>query len=135
MIGTLRRRVLFPNHYAWFVLLGSLDIMVTYKLLVHLGAREVNTIAQRSIELFGLWGLIGLKFASVIVVICICEHIGRRRERAGNLLAKAAIAISLLPITAAMVQIVILLLNNDLEFEPWPPTPEAQMLADPSFFR
>src|SRR2546426_5662337 len=68
-----RRPVLYPDRYAWYVLASSLDVMVTVTLLVHLGGREVNSFAQWSIERFGTWGLIGLKFLSVILVVAICE--------------------------------------------------------------
>lgn len=127
MLTLLRRRVLYPDHYAWYVLLGALDVMLTVTLLVHLGAREVNTIAQRSIDLFGTWGLIGLKFASVLVVIAVCEYIGRRRERLGRAVARVAIAVSLFPIAAALAQVALLLVTNRLVYEQWPP-PDPRLL-------
>src|SRR5688572_17904597 len=89
----LRRQVLYPNRYAWYVLVSALDIMFTVALLVHLGAREVNMLAQASIELFGTWGLIGLKFLSVVLVVAICEWVGRQRPRLGGKVATTAIFI------------------------------------------
>jgi uncharacterized membrane protein len=115
-----RRHVLYPDRYAWYVLVSALDIIVTVTVLVHLGAREVNTFAQWSIERFGTWGLIGLKFASVIVVVLICEHIGRKHERAGRWLATAAIVLSLMPVAAALGQVAYLLLTGRLEVQEWP---------------
>jgi len=115
------RHVLYPNRYAWYVLASAMDIMMTVTVLVHLGAREVNTIAQWSIEQFGTWGLIGLKFLSVILVVAICEHVGRKRELAGRWLVIGAIFASLLPVGAAMAQIVYLLAMGQLEVQPWPP--------------
>lgn len=114
------RHVLYPNRYAWYVLASALDIMVTVTVLVHLGAREVNTIAQWSIDRFGTWGLIGLKFLSVVLVVLICEYVGRRREKMGRWLATGAIFASLLPVGAALAQILILLMMDRLELEPWP---------------
>src|SRR5690349_11853101 len=102
------RHVLYPDRYAWYVLASALDGMVTITVLVHLGAREVNTFAQWSIERFGNWGLIGLKFLSVILVVLICEYVGRRRRRLGAALATAAIFLSLIPVVAAMTQVVYL---------------------------
>src|SRR5262245_4089370 len=81
------RHVLYPDAYSWYVLASALDVMVTVTVLVHLGAREVNTIARWTIDHSGTWGLIALKFLSVIVVIVICEHIGRRRATIGRSLA------------------------------------------------
>lgn len=119
-IAAERRAVLYPDRYAWYVLASALDIMVTVTVLVHLGAREVNTFAQWSIDQFGTWGLIGLKFLSVILVLCICEFIGRRRERTGRMLATLAIALSLLPVTAALAQVAFLLATGRLELQEWP---------------
>lgn len=114
------RHVLYPDRYAWYVLASALDVMVTVTVLVHLGAREVNTFAQWSIERFGTWGLIGLKFLSVMLVVAICEYVGRRRPKMGRLLATAAIFASLMPVFAAMVQIVVLMTRGEMEVQPWP---------------
>jgi len=106
--------------YVWFVLVSALDIMVTVTLLVHLGAQEVNSFAQWSIEQFGTWGLIGLKFLCAILVIVICEIVGRRRPRVGRGLALAAIFLSLLPIAAALVQVGYFTTTGRLIIEEWP---------------
>jgi hypothetical protein len=119
------RHVLYPDRYAWYVLASALDVMVTITVLVHLGAREVNTFAQWSIEQFGNWGLIGLKFLSVVVVVLICEYVGRRRRRVGAALATAAIFLSLIPVLAAMTQVVYLTATGKLEVQPWPPLQQA----------
>jgi hypothetical protein len=120
-----RRPVLFPDRYAWYVLASSLDIMVTVTVLVHLGAREVNTFAQWSIEHFGTWGLIGLKFLSVILVVMICEYIGRRSRRTGAALATAAIFLSLIPVAAALTQVAYLTASGQLVITDWPRTEQA----------
>ena len=122
--------MLYPDRYAWYILVSALDIMVTVKLLAHLGihetviwgetaivAREANTFAQWTIDQFGTWGLIGLKFLSVIAVVVICEYIGRRREKTGRRLALAAIFLSLLPIAAALLQVGYLTLTGELIIE------------------
>ena len=116
-----KRHVLYPDAYAWYVLASALDVMVTVTVLVHLGAREVNTIAQWTIEHSGTWGLIALKFVSVIVVIAICEHIGRRRATIGRTLAVVAIFGSLLPVTAALSQVAYLTATGRLLIQDWPP--------------
>ncbi|MFN0131521.1 MAG: DUF5658 family protein [Phycisphaerales bacterium] len=117
----MARPVLYPERYAWYVLASALDVMTTITVLVHLGAREVNTFAQWSIERFGSWGLIGLKFISVVLVVLICEYVGRKQPRTGRRLATGAIFISLLPVVAAIAQIIILAFRGKLQFVPWPP--------------
>jgi uncharacterized membrane protein len=119
-LASTGRPVLYPDQYAWYIFASALDIMVTITVLVHLGAREVNMLAQRSIELFGTWGLIGLKFLSVILVVGICEFVGRRRPRAGKRLATAAILISLVPVFSAIIQAAALGVTGNLQFVAWP---------------
>ncbi len=99
-----RSASLYPDQYAWLLLVSCLDIMLTWVIL-HLGGREVNGIAHRAIEFAGHWGLIGLKLACVIVVIAICETIGRREMNKGKRLSEWAIAISAFPVVAALVQL------------------------------
>lgn len=112
--------VLYPDRYAWYILVSTMDIVVTVMVLVHYGAREVNSIAQASIELFGTWGLIGLKFLTLIIVIAICEFVGRRNPRMGRNVATIAIALSLFPVFAAFVQVVTLWSAGELWFSDWP---------------
>lgn len=115
-----RRAVLYPDRYAWYVFASALDIIVTVTVLTHLGFREANSFAQKSIDYFGTWGLIGLKFLSVIVVLCICEYVGRRREHAGRTLATLAIALSLFPVAFALLQVVFGWLMGDVVVTEWP---------------
>ena len=103
----LRRHVLYPNHYAWYILVSSLDLIMTNTVMHHFGAREVNTIADKAIEHFGFWGLIGLKFLTVVVVVYICEHIGRKRPELGRKVAAWAVAISAIPVVVAAIQVML----------------------------
>ena len=57
--------VLYPDRYVWYVFVSAMDIMVTVMVLIHLRMQEANTFAQWSIDHFGTWGLIGLKFLSI----------------------------------------------------------------------
>ncbi|MBC7834622.1 MAG: hypothetical protein H7Y88_05915 [Phycisphaerales bacterium] len=102
------KHVLYPNHYAWYVLVSTLDLVMTNTVIHHFNAREVNTIADRAIALFGFWGLIGLKFATVVVVVLICEYVGRRRHATGRRVAAWAIAISAIPVIIAAAQVMVL---------------------------
>ena len=99
-----RRHVLYPTQYVWYVLVSSLDLVTTNTVMNYFGAREVNTIADRAIQMFGFWGLIGLKFATVVVVVGICEYVGTRRHPLGKRIAEWAVAISAVPVVVAMVQ-------------------------------
>jgi hypothetical protein len=112
--------VLYPDRYAWYVLASVLDITVTVSVLVHYGAREVNSFAQASIELFGTWGLIALKFLTLAIVVAICEFVGRRHLRLGRVLATIAILASLLPVLSAASQVFVLWSRGDLAYTDWP---------------
>lgn len=99
--------VRYPEQYVWLVLVGSLDIMLTSVILTHLGGREANPIAQWFIERLDIWGLILLKFATLIVVILICERIGAERPALGKRVAEWAIAISCFPVAFGCVLLVV----------------------------
>jgi hypothetical protein len=112
--------VLYPDRYAWYVLVSALDIVVTVTVLVHYGAKEVNSIAQASIELFDVWGLVGLKFLTLVIVVLICEFVGRKHERLGRMLATIAIAASLMPVLAATTQVFWLWGRGEIQHTEWP---------------
>ena len=103
----LRRHVLYPNQYVWYVLVSSLDLIMTNTVMHHFGAKEVNTIADAAIRLFGFWGLIGLKFSTVVLVVGICEFVGGKRPALGKKVAEWAVAISAVPVVVALVQVVL----------------------------
>lgn len=97
--------VLFPNHYAWYILAATLDVVVTHQILHHFKGSEVNQLADTLIRRFGLAGMIGLKYSSIVLVVILCEYIGRRDLRLGRRLAAAAIMISALPVGIGLLQI------------------------------
>jgi hypothetical protein len=103
--SSIRRAVLFPNHYCWYVLASSLDIFLTYVIIEHFHGWEVNRLADALINRFSEWGLIGLKFSTVMLVIVICEFIGRRTSRVARRLATAAVCLAALPVGIGMLQI------------------------------
>lgn len=98
----LRKPVLYPGLYPWYVLVASLDILFTWQIL-QMGGHEVNVIAARVIDVAGLPGMTVFKFASVILVVGICEYVGRRRAEIGRRLAGCAVGISCVPIAVAGV--------------------------------
>ncbi len=103
--STLRARPLrYPNHYAWFVFISAMDVMLTWVILFF-GGWEVNHVADFVIGRFGLPGLVVFKFAIVVFVVLLCEVIGRRRHSAGQKLAEWSIAITCIPVVVALYQL------------------------------
>jgi hypothetical protein len=96
-----RRDVVFPNGYVWFVLVSALDVMLTWVVL-HLGGREANALAARVIFYFGLPGLVIYKFTLVILVVMICEHVGRKREETARKLLSVGIMLTCMPVLLAL---------------------------------
>lgn len=101
------RNALYPNAYCWFLLLASLDVMVTGVVLLVYGGFEANAIAAAAIERFGVSGLLLVKLPSVLVVLAMCELIGRRREGVGRALAVSAAALTALPVLLGAAQILL----------------------------
>ena len=95
----------FPDQYCWYVLVCTLDLMLTATILARFGGIEVNGLAHRIIELGGLPGLIVFKFATVITVLAIDETIARTREPTARRLASWAVALSAIPVAVALLQI------------------------------
>lgn len=99
-----KSHVIFPNGYVWFVFISTLDLLLTW-IVLFLGGREANTVANEILVRFGLPGLIVFKFALVVIVICICEWVGRRRHESARLLLSVGIMITCLPVVLAMILI------------------------------
>jgi len=95
--STLRRDVLFPDHYTWLVFVAALDIMLTCMILYR-GGKEINTVALWFIHHYGLTGLVFFKYAMVVIVIVLCEIAGHLHPDWGRRLAIIAIAINCVPV-------------------------------------
>jgi hypothetical protein len=91
---------LYPNRYVWFVFLSALDVYMTY-LVLWFGGREANSVANWVLQRWGISGLTLFKFALVIVVIGICEIVGRRKWAAGRLLIHVALFVTCIPVVVA----------------------------------
>lgn len=104
MSGKVGRGVLYPDLYCWYVLFATLDIIITTIVLEYYGMMEANAIAAGVIEQYGFIGLVPFKFATVALVLLICEYVGRVRPRTGLRVAQAAVALSCFPIVAAALQ-------------------------------
>lgn len=109
----VRRAVTYPDQYCWYILASTLDIIVTHKILTWFGGWEVNILADRLIDRLGLWGLILLKYATVIVVVGICDFIGQRNHAAGRRLANAAIVVAAFPVGVGLLQLLLWIVGLD----------------------
>ncbi|MBL8964134.1 MAG: hypothetical protein KF787_02145 [Phycisphaeraceae bacterium] len=101
---TLTRPVLFPAIYPWLLLAASLDVMLTWVCLA-MGGTEFNPIAAVCIDSGGMHGALALKFSCLVVVVLACEAVGRRKFVTGQRLAVAAVALNVLPVGAALLQL------------------------------
>lgn len=95
----------YQSHYAWFVLLSAMDIMLTW-LILGLDGVELNPVAADVIDRLGLFGIIGFKFCLVVLVVVMAEVIGRRKDRAGKGLAEWAVALTSIPVAASLYQLI-----------------------------
>lgn len=94
----------YQSTYLWLVFLSALDIMFTWIVLFR-GGREINIFADAIIRRFGLSGLVAFKFSIIVGVILVCEAVGRRTDNAGWRLAQWSVAISAIPVTLALLQL------------------------------
>lgn len=113
--GMVRRGVLYPNHYTWFVFLAALDVLCTYLILTpglfassdgrrELVGQELNALADWVIHTFDTPGKVAYKFALVALVVVICEVVGRRKPAVGRKLAEWAVALTAIPVAVALAQ-------------------------------
>lgn len=93
----LRRPALFPELYSWYVFASALDVLFTWRILQAHGT-EVNVLADWIIQHHDLPGLATFKFATVVIVLLICEIVGRWRYETGAKLARWAVALSAFPV-------------------------------------
>ena len=96
-----KSHVIFSNGYVWFVFVSALDIMLTWVVL-HLGGREANALANAIIYRYGLPGLVVFKFALVVIVVLICEFVGRRKHESARLLLSVGIMVTCMPVVLAL---------------------------------
>lgn len=100
----LYRPVLYPRIYPWYLLLASLDVMLTWVVL-SMGGVELNTVAAWVIDRHDVTGMILLKFTTVFFVLFACEKIGRERDDIGRRLATFAVLINCVPVAMALSQL------------------------------
>jgi hypothetical protein len=118
----------FPRIYPWLFLFAVLDLGVTSVILA-LGGEEVNAVADRALQSWGIPGLIAVKAASLAVLIGCCELIARnglRGRRTGMLVAVGAAATTCVPVAYGSAQ-----LGHALLIEQNPLLWEAIVLSEP----
>ncbi len=100
----LRRPALYPALYTWYVFVSALDILFTWRILRADGV-EVNVLANWVIDQHDIRGLAVFKFLTVVVVILICEVVGRRQYETGAKLARWAVVLSAFPVVVGAAQL------------------------------
>ena len=105
------RAASYPTAYALFVVFSSLDVLFTWAILYRHG-RELNAIADWVIRVSQLPGLCAFKFSMVVLVVLICEMVGRRQPETGARLARWAVILSAFPVLVGAVHLA------QLGFEP-----------------
>ncbi|MCC6659254.1 MAG: hypothetical protein IT437_00035 [Phycisphaerales bacterium] len=99
-----RRPLLYPRLYPWLLLAAALDVMLTW-LILELGGQEMNVVARAAINAAGLPGMLLLKFCGIVLVIAVCEFVGRRNTATGLRLAGVATVITCIPVALSLFMI------------------------------
>lgn len=88
-----RRALLFETEISWFVLVGALDVFMTYIILrfSHDGQTrhtlvESNPVAAWVLHRWGMRGMVIFKFIMIAVVVTIAEVVGQVRPVVARLL-------------------------------------------------
>jgi hypothetical protein len=88
----------YQNAYVWLVFVSVLDVFLTMLVLYVWEGHEVNPIAAAVIMHMGFDWTIVFKLALILLVIVICEVVGRRRDELGRALSTMAVVISAFPV-------------------------------------
>jgi hypothetical protein len=99
-----RGALLYPAPYVLYILLASLDIIFTWTIL-HAGGQELNVIADWIIRRYDRVGVVVFKFLTLVLVVIICETVGRRDRALGQKLAYWAVALTAFPVVVGMVHL------------------------------
>jgi hypothetical protein len=103
-----RRPVLYPRIYPWYVIVATLDVLLTWAILTWItDSAELNPIAASLINHWGMSGATFFKFATVMFVMWSCEFIGQRKMHVGRRLAAAAVLLNCVPLTASAAQLAV----------------------------
>ena len=98
--------VIYPHAYVALLAVSFLDVAFTW-IILSLGGQEINPVMRIVLLAHGLPGMVLFKFAVVLLVVVLCEEVGRRHFIKGRRLIRTAVGISMLPVFAAIVQLVL----------------------------
>lgn len=109
-------KLLFETELCWFILVGSLDVFMTYMILRSSADGrtsnvliEGNPIARAILNRWGISGMVYFKFGMIALVSVIAEVVGQSRAELGrNLLRLGTL------IVGAVVIYSLMLLNRNL---------------------
>lgn len=104
-------KLLFETELSWFILVGSLDVFMTYIILRSSAEGrtanvmiESNPIARAIIHRWGITGMVYFKFGMIAVVSIIAEIIGQSRPQVGrNLLRGGTVIVAAVVIYSLML--------------------------------
>ena len=102
----LTQPVIHRDLCLWFTFLAALDVLFT-AVALFMGGSELNTLAHWIIERWDLVGMVAFKFVIVMLILCMVHVIDRLDGRAARRLAEWAVALTCIPVTLAVVQLVI----------------------------
>lgn len=101
-IALLDRHLRYPYTYLVLLVLSALDVIMTW-IILSVGGREANPIAEAVIDRWGLNGMIVYKFVLIAVFILICEAVGSLRDSAGRSLSRISLAIAAVPVVWSLI--------------------------------
>mgnify|MGYP000978705533 CR=1 FL=1 len=102
----LRRPMLYDEPLKWFIFLSVMDLLFTC-IVLKLGGQEVNWVANKILEVWDLYGLLGFKLIMVVIIILICDFVGRRNNPRGRFIALTAVGLTAIPVIMAIVQLLL----------------------------
>jgi hypothetical protein len=92
-----RNPVLYPGRSPMYAYVAALDLFFT-RIILEVDGRAATFVADWLLQQWNVRGLVVFKFLSVVLVLLICELVGRRRRRLGGQLAGWAVVISAFPV-------------------------------------
>lgn len=101
---SLREPILFPRMYWAYIALAVADVLLT-TMILRAGGVELNAIGAAAFDWAGITGATFLKFATVVIVLLVCEYTGRLREETGRLVAYLAVSVSIVPVTVGAMEL------------------------------
>lgn len=104
--GLLAAPCRYLDIHAWFLCLALLDVVLT-TIILRLGGSEANAVARGVLHAAGVEGMVAFKFAAAVLVLCICEAVGRRREPLGRNIALFGVAANTVAVTLGAMYLVL----------------------------